>query len=103
MKTSSESWVYSAWKRLWGDHIVAFHYLKRVYRKTGEGHFTRAGSDRIRCKVFKLKEGRLRTDKRKKLIIMRMVRYWNRLLRAVNAPSLEKFQVRLDGALGNLI
>ena len=35
---------------------------------------------------------------------MRVVRYWNRLPReAVDAPSLEVFKARLDGALGNLV
>ena len=34
---------------------------------------------------------------------MRMVRCWNRLPReVVNAPSLEMFKARLDGALGSL-
>ena len=33
-----------------------------------------------------------------------MVRRWNRLPReAVDAPSVETFEVRLDGALSNLI
>ncbi|KFR04725.1 hypothetical protein Y956_10143, partial [Nipponia nippon] len=53
---------------------------------------------------FKLKEGRFRLDTRKKFFTMRVVRYWNRLPReAVDAPSLEVFKIRLDGALSNLI
>ncbi|KFQ91354.1 hypothetical protein Y956_08388, partial [Nipponia nippon] len=53
---------------------------------------------------FKLKEGRFRLDIRKKFITMRVVRHWNRLSReAVDAPSLEVFKARLDGALSNLI
>ena len=35
---------------------------------------------------------------------MRAVRHWNRLRReAVDAPSLEVFEARLDEALGNLV
>jgi len=35
---------------------------------------------------------------------VRVVRYWNRLPReAVDAPSLEVFKARLDGALGSLV
>ncbi|KFQ80867.1 hypothetical protein N335_00784, partial [Phaethon lepturus] len=53
---------------------------------------------------FKLKEGRFRLDLRKKVFAMRVVRPWHRLPReVVDAPSLETFQVRLDGALSNLI
>ncbi|KFR09070.1 hypothetical protein N306_11591, partial [Opisthocomus hoazin] len=52
----------------------------------------------------KLKEGRFRLDIRKKFFTMRVVRHWNRLPReAVDAPSLEVFKARLDGALTNLV
>ncbi|KFM08468.1 hypothetical protein AS27_08248, partial [Aptenodytes forsteri] len=53
---------------------------------------------------FKLKEGRFRLDIRKKFFTMRVVRHWNRLPREVtDAPSLELFKARLDGALSNLV
>ena len=53
---------------------------------------------------FKLKEGKFRLDRRKKLFTMRVVKHWKRLPReVVDAPSLATFQVRLDGALSNLI
>ncbi|KFP99084.1 hypothetical protein N329_02089, partial [Haliaeetus albicilla] len=53
---------------------------------------------------FKLKEGRFRPDTRKKFFTMRLVKHGKRLPReVVDAPSLETFQVRLDGALSNLI
>ena len=35
-------------RRLWGDLIAAFQYLKGAYRKAGEGLFTRACSGRTR-------------------------------------------------------
>ncbi|KFQ94198.1 hypothetical protein Y956_04531, partial [Nipponia nippon] len=53
---------------------------------------------------FKLKEGRFRLDTRKKFFTTRVVRPWNRLPRkAVDAPSLQVFKARLDGALSNLV
>ncbi|KFR10655.1 hypothetical protein N306_07818, partial [Opisthocomus hoazin] len=52
----------------------------------------------------KLKEGRFRLDIRKKFFTMRLVRHWNRLPReVVDAPSLEVFKARLDGALSKLV
>ncbi|KFP09301.1 hypothetical protein Z169_01553, partial [Egretta garzetta] len=53
---------------------------------------------------FKLKEGRFRLYIKKKFFTMKVVRHWNRLPReAVDAPCLEVFKARLDGALSNLV
>ena len=51
-----------------------------------------------------MREGRFRLDVRGKFFTMRVGRCWNRLPRAVvDAPFLEVFKARLDGALGNLV
>ena len=53
---------------------------------------------------MKLTKGRWRLDVRGKFFTMRVVRCWNRLPReVVDAPSLEVFKARLDGALGSLV
>jgi len=53
---------------------------------------------------FKLKEGRFRLDVRKKFLTINVLKHWNSLPRElVDAPYLETFKVRLDGALKNLI
>ena len=91
-------------RRLWGDLIAAFQYLKGAYRKDGEGLFIRECSDRMSGNGFKLKEGRFRLDTRKKFFTVRVARHWDRLPReVVDAPSVELFKARLDGALSNLV
>jgi len=87
-------------RRLAGDLIAAFRYLKGAYKKDRDKHFSKTCCNRTRSKGFKVKEGRFKLDIRKTFITM----HWNRLPReVVNAPSLETFKVRLDGALSNLI
>ena len=91
-------------RRLWGDLIAACQYLKGAYRKAGEGLSTRACSETTRGNGFTLKEGRFELVTRKKLFTVRVVRHWNRLPReVVDAPSLEVFKARLEGALSNLL
>ncbi|KFO69616.1 hypothetical protein N303_08713, partial [Cuculus canorus] len=53
---------------------------------------------------YKLERGRFRLDIRRNFFTLRVVRHWHRLPReVVDAPSLEVFKARLDGALGSLI
>ena len=62
------------------------------------------GSDRTRGNGFKVKEGRFRLNVRKKFFTERVVKCWNRLSReVVDAPCLETFKARLDGAVRNLV
>jgi len=59
---------------------------------------------RLGVNGFKLKEGRLRLDTRKTFFTERVVKHWHRLPReVVDAPSLETFKGKVDGALSNLI
>ncbi|KAK4831311.1 LOW QUALITY PROTEIN: hypothetical protein QYF61_016800, partial [Mycteria americana] len=89
-------------RRLRGDLIAAFQYLKGAYRKDGTDFLARPRYDR--GNGFKLKEGRFRLDLRKTFFTMRVVKHWPRLPReVVDAPSLEILKVRMDGALSNLL
>ncbi len=91
-------------RRLWGDLIVAFQYLKGAYKQEGERLFMRVDSDRTRGNGFKLRQGRFRLDIRRKFFTQRVVTHWNRLPKeAVDAPSLEAFKARLDAALGSVV
>ncbi|KAK4819211.1 hypothetical protein QYF61_027041, partial [Mycteria americana] len=68
-------------------------YLKGAYKKAGEGLFTRACGDRTMGNDFKLKEEILHYEGGEA---------WKRLSReVVDAPSLEVFKARFDGALSN--
>jgi len=91
-------------RRLQGDLIAAFQYLKRAYKQEGERWFMRADSDRTRGNGLQLRQGRFRLDIRKKIFTQRMVTHWNRLPKeVVDAPSLDAFKARLHVALGSLV
>uniref|UniRef100_A0A8B9GC29 Reverse transcriptase domain-containing protein n=1 Tax=Amazona collaria TaxID=241587 RepID=A0A8B9GC29_9PSIT len=91
-------------RRLHGDLIAVFQYLKGAYRDAGEGLFMRDCSDRTRGKGFKLKQGKFRLDMRKKFFTVRVVRPWNGLPKeVVKAPSLAVFKAGLARALGGMI
>ena len=62
-------------RRLWGDLIAAFQYLKRAYKKDEDKLFSRACSDRTRGNGFKLKEGRFRLDTGNIIFMMRVVKH----------------------------
>ena len=91
-------------RRLQEDFIVAFQYLKGVYKQEGGRLFMRVDRDRTRGNVFKLRQGRFRLDIRKKFFTQRLVTHWNRLPReVVDAPSLGSFNARLERALSSLV
>ena len=73
-------------RRLRGDLIAAFQYLKRAYKKDGERLFAESDNDRTRGNSFKQKEGRFRLQVRRKFFTQRVVKHWNRLPRGCGCP-----------------
>jgi len=91
-------------RRLWGDLIAAFQYLKGAYKQEGEWLLMRVDSDRTRGNGFKLGNGRFRLNIRKKGSSLRVVTHWNRFPKGV-VGGLECLWGwhRMDVALGSLI
>ena len=73
-------------RRLQGDLITAFLFLKGAYKQEGEQLFMRVDSDRTRGNGLKLRQRRSMLDIRRKFFIRRVMIHWNRLLRNLWMP-----------------
>jgi len=91
-------------RRLHADLLAAFQYLKGAYRKAGEELFIRTGSNRKRGNGLKLEEVRFINRYQEEIIYCEDGETLEQVAQeVVNAPSLEAFKARLDGALSNLV
>jgi len=89
-------------RRLGGDLINAYQYLKGGCKEDGAGLFAVVPSDRTRGSGHKLKYGRLHLNVRKHVFTVRVTTRWHRLPReVVESPCLEILRTCLDTVLGN--
>lgn len=91
-------------RRLRGDMIAVFRYIKGCHREDGQELFSMATETRTRNNGYKLQLPRFHLNIRKNFLTVRSVQQWNSLpTKVVSSPSLEVFKKRLDSHLSGMV
>jgi len=91
-------------RRLQGDLIKAYKYLKGGCQEDGAKLFSVVPSNRKRGNGHKLKHRKFQLNMKKNFFPLRVTEPWNRPPgEAVESPSLEIFKTRLDKVLCSLL
>uniref|UniRef100_A0A670K135 Reverse transcriptase domain-containing protein n=1 Tax=Podarcis muralis TaxID=64176 RepID=A0A670K135_PODMU len=91
-------------RRLRGDMIAMYKYIKGCHIEEGERLFSAAPEKRTRSNGSKLQERRFHLNIRKNFLTVRAVRQWNLLPRSVvESPALEVFKQRLDNHMSGVL
>ncbi|GAB0182674.1 hypothetical protein GRJ2_000732700 [Grus japonensis] len=91
-------------RRLRGDLMNAYKYLKDGCQEDGARLFSAVPSDGTRGNRHKLKHRKSHLNMRKNFFTVRVTEHWHRLPReVVESPSLELFKTHLDVMLCNLL
>jgi len=91
-------------RRLKGDLITMFQYLKGGYKEDGDSLFTRSHMEKTRGIGYKLLLGRFQLYTRGEFFTMKTIIHWNNLLReVVDSPALDTFKIQLDRLMDSFV